>query len=364
MDLTSLDLAKFQHISHRRYNPLTRDWILVSPDRSKRPWQGRTEPAHSFPPVYDPNCYLCPGNERAGGIRNPEYSTTFVFNNDFAALQPDLPNLTIDDGSKNLLVATAESGVCRVVCFSPRHDLTLAQMAPAEIGRVIDVWAEQYQSLGDLPSINHVQIFENRGEMMGCSNPHPHGQIWATQTIPNEPRKEQESLEDYRREHHSCLLCDYLKLELTSSARIVCQNDVFLAVVPFWATWPFETLLLSRRHVADIAALDAEERASLADILKRLTTRYDNLFQTLFPYSMGLHQRPTDGEEHAEWHFHAHFLPPLLRSATVRKFMVGYELLASPQRDITPETAAARLREMPERHYLLPSEQEIPPSAG
>jgi UDPglucose--hexose-1-phosphate uridylyltransferase len=344
---------KLQGKSHRRYNPLTRDWVLVSPNRSKRPWQGQTEkPAHRFSPTYDPNCHLCPGNARVGGIRNPEYSTTFVFDNDFAALQPDLPNLTVDDGS-NLLIATAESGVCRVVCFSPRHDLTLAQMTTAEIGAVIEVCAEQYRTLGDLPCINHVQIFENRGAMMGCSNPHPHGQIWATQTIPNEPRKEQESLADYWSEHGSCLLCDYLTLESASGERIICQNESFLAVVPFWATWPFETLLLSKRHIADIEALEVGERACLADVLKRLTTRYDNLFQTLFPYSMGFHQRPTDGDKHPEWHFHAHFFPPLLRSAAIKKFMVGFELLASPQRDITPELAAGRLREMPEQHYLL-----------
>jgi UDPglucose--hexose-1-phosphate uridylyltransferase len=226
-------------------------------------------------------------------------------------------------------------------------------MATSEIGSIVHVWAEQYRSLGDHPYVNHVQIFENRGAMMGCSNPHPHGQIWATQTIPNEPRREHESLEDYRREHRSCLLCDYLRLESASGERIVCQNESFLAVVPFWATWPFETLLLSKRHVADIEALDAGERADLADMLKRLTTRYDNLFQTLFPYSMGFHQRPTDGKEHAEWHFHAHFFPPLLRSATIKKFMVGFELLASPQRDMTPELAAETLRELSEQHYLL-----------
>jgi UDPglucose--hexose-1-phosphate uridylyltransferase len=335
---------------HRRFNPLTGEWILVSPHRTDRPWQGQTErPADPASVAHDPDCYLCPGNVRAGGICNPEYSATFVFDNDFAALRPEVPSLSLDDG---LLIATTESGVCRVVCFSPRHDLTLAQMAVSEIRRVIDVWAGQYRSLGDLPSINHVQIFENRGAMMGCSNPHPHGQVWATQSIPNEPRKEQESLHDYRRKNHSCLLCDYSALELASGERIVCQNEHFLALVPFWATWPFETLILSRRHVHDIEALGAEERADLADLLKRLTTRYDNLFLTLFPYSMGFHQRPTDGEEHSEWHFHAHFFPPLLRSPDIKKFMVGYELLASPQRDTTPELAAERLREMAERHFL------------
>jgi UDPglucose--hexose-1-phosphate uridylyltransferase len=363
--LIGVELQKLQGKSHRRYNPLTRDWILVSPNRSERPWQGQTEKlAHPSSPSYDPNCYLCPGNARAGGIHNPEYSTIFVFENDFAALQPDLAPLRVDDGGNNLLVATAESGVCRVVCFSPRHDLTLAQMAAGEIGDLIDVWAEQYRSLGDLPYINHVQIFENRGAMMGCSNPHPHGQIWATETIPNEPRREQDSLEEYRREHQSCLLCDYSTLELAAGERIVCQNEFFLAVVPFWATWPFETLLLSKRHVGEIEALDAGGRSSLADLLQRLTTRYDNLFQISFPYSMGFHQRPTDGKEHAEWHLHAHFLPPLLRSRSVRKFMVGYELLASPQRDITPEAAAARLREMSERHYSLLPIEESSASAG
>jgi UDPglucose--hexose-1-phosphate uridylyltransferase len=350
--LSGVELQQLNGKSHRRYNPLTQDWILVSPQRTQRPWQGQTEKRAGPSPAYDPTCYLCPGNSRAGGDVNPSYSATFVFENDFASLQPDLPNLTVDQGGKNLLVATSESGRCRVLCFSPRHDLTLAQMEPAEIRTVVDVWVEEYRSLGDLLSVDYVQIFENRGAMMGASNPHPHGQIWATQTVPNEPRKEQDSFEGYRRQHHCCLLCDYYCLELAAAERIVCQNDFFLAIVPFWATWPFETLLLSRRHVADIAALDASERAALADILKRLTTRYDNLFQTSFPYSMGFHQRPTDGHEHSEWHFHGHFFPPLLRSATVRKFMVGFELLASPQRDMTPEVAAQRLRELPERHYL------------
>ncbi len=353
-----MELDELKGKSHRRYNPLTRDWILVSPNRNERPWQGQTEkPARIVVRQYDPNCYLCPGNERAGGMRNPSYSATFVFDNDFAALQPGLPNGTLDEGGKNLLIATAESGVCRVVCFSPRHDLSLAQMPFDDIKGVIDVWAEQYRSLGNLPEIHCVQIFENRGAMMGCSNPHPHGQIWATQSIPNEPGKEQKSLEDYRREHGCCLLCDYLKLETSCRERIVCQNELFVALVPFWATWPFETLVLSTRHVGDINALDDTERRALADVLKRVTTRYDNLFQTLFPYSMGFHQRPTDGQEHPECHFHAHFFPPLLRSATVKKFMVGFELLASPQRDMTPEVAAQRMREVSERHYSESSGQ-------
>jgi len=352
--MNGVELKELQGCSHRRYNPLTRDWILVSPSRMERPWQGQIEtPTPAASSAYDPNCYLCPGNVRAGGLRNPAYASTFVFDNDFAALHPQKTDLTVKVGSTNLLQAAGESGICRVVCFSPRHNLTLAQMAASEIVGVVEVWAEQYRSLGALPNISHVQIFENRGAIMGCSNPHPHGQIWGTQTVPNEPRKEQESFRDYWKEHRRCLLCDYAELELSSSERIVCQNDFFLALVPFWATWPYETLLLSKRHVADIDGLDAAERAALADILKGLTTRYDNLFQTPSPYSMGFHQRPTDGTNHAEWHFHAHFFPPLLRSATVRKFMVGFEMLASPQRDMTPEAAAGRLREVPDRHYSL-----------
>jgi UDPglucose--hexose-1-phosphate uridylyltransferase len=241
--------------------------------------------------------------------------------------------------------------VCRVVCFSPRHDLTLANMDVSSIRKVVDVWADQYLELGAMPEINHVQIFENRGEMMGCSNPHPHGQIWADNTVPNVPRIEQASLTEYHQRTQSCLLCDYIASERAASERIVCENEHFVAIVPFWATWPFEVLLCSKSHVSDLAALDDVVRCALADILKRTTTRYDNLFEAPFPYTMGFHQRPTDGLEHPEWHLHAHFCPPLLRSATVRKFMVGYELLASPQRDLTPESAAQRLRGLSEQHY-------------
>ncbi len=340
-----MDLSKLNGKSHRRYNPLTRDWILVSPNRSNRPWQGQMEkPAEQSSPAYDPNCYLCPGNTRVGGIRNPNYSTTFVFDNDFASLQPEIPNILETDGKGSILAASSESGRCRVLCFSPCHDLTLARMSAEEIATVIQVWSDQYNSLGALPYVNHVQIFENRGAMMGCSNSHPHGQIWATQSIPNEPRKEQESFTHYLREQNSCLLCDYLQLESGAAQRLVYQNEHFAAVVPFWATWPFETLVLSKRHLSDIASLTEAEHAGLADVLKRLTSGYDRLFDVSFPYSMGFHQRPTDGEPHPEWHFHAHFFPPLLRSATVKKFMVGFELLASPQRDITPELAAERLQ--------------------
>jgi UDPglucose--hexose-1-phosphate uridylyltransferase len=300
-------------------------------------------------PAYDPSCYLCPGNPRAGGAQNPAYDSTFVFDNDFGALEPGTPPAQFERDS--LLVACAEPGICRVVCFTPNHSLTLARMGVPEIQRVVTVWVEQHRELGANPLINYVQIFENRGEMMGCSNPHPHGQIWAGTTLPNEWRKEQIAQAAHRSTHGSCLLCDYLAIE-RQSERMVCENDSFAAVVPFWAVWPFEVLLLSRRHVATIEALDEREQCDLAGILKQVTTRYDNLFQVPFPYTMGFHQRPTDGTEHQEWHLHAHYYPPLLRSASVRKFMVGYEMLAGPQRDITPEAAAALLRERPEKHYL------------
>jgi UDPglucose--hexose-1-phosphate uridylyltransferase len=334
-----------QSSPHRRFNPLTREWVLVSPHRTERPWQGQTEhqEQESTQP-YDPNCYLCPGNTRAGGARNPPYSHTFVFDNDFAALHSETPVAQVDVEGRGILVAETESGICRVVCFSPRHDLTLSRMSPQEIRALIDVWAEEFQSLGRQPSINYVQIFENRGMMMGCSNPHPHGQIWATLTMPNEPRKEQEAFAEYQKQCGTCLLCDYISLEEASGDRFVCGNEHFLAVVPFWAVWPYEILLVSKRHVGNMIDLDGEARSALADVLKCVASRYDNLFQVSCPYSMGFHQQPTDEMEHREWHLHAHFFPPLLRSASIRKFMVGFEMLGSPQRDITPEYAAEKLR--------------------
>jgi UDPglucose--hexose-1-phosphate uridylyltransferase len=331
---------------HRRLNRLTGQWLLVSPHRTARPWQGQVEaepPEHR--PAYDPTCYLCPGNERAGGARTPEYSATFVFDNDFAALMPDTPPRRLDhDG---LLVAETERGICRVVCFSPRHDLTLGAMPAGAIRRVVDTWVEQFTELGALPWVRHVLIFENRGAMMGASNPHPHGQIWANERLPNEPAAELVRQREYAAAHDGCLLCAYLALELAEGERIVCANERFVALVPFWAVWPFETLVLPRAHRGALAEFDDAERDAFADVLGRLTRRYDRLFDVTFPYSMGLHQRPTDGVPYPEWHLHAHFYPPLLRSATVRKFMVGYELLAQPQRDITPESAAERLRAVP-----------------
>jgi UDPglucose--hexose-1-phosphate uridylyltransferase len=332
--------------SHRRLNPLTGEWVLVSPHRAQRPWQGQREPkAVAAALAHDPNCYLCPGNLRANGARNPDYPQTFVFDNDFPALQADAPTNEERDG---LLVAEGEPGRCRVLCFSPRHDLTLAGMAVADIERVVDVWVEETIALGGLPDIGSVQIFENRGEMMGASNPHPHGQIWATRHLPNELEKETLRQGEYLLEHGRPLLLDYLAQELRRGQRIVLANDDFCVLVPFWANWPFETMILPRRRIGGFDEMSVGERASLAQALSQLTKRYDSLFDAPFPYSMGFHQRPTDGALHAEWQMHAHFYPPLLRSATIRKFMVGFEMLGSPQRDLTPEAAAARLREAPE----------------
>ncbi|HEV2178476.1 MAG TPA: UDP-glucose--hexose-1-phosphate uridylyltransferase [Terriglobia bacterium] len=345
--MAALDLEEHPH---RRFNPLTREWVLVSPHRMARPWLGQAEKVTAeAPPAYDPNCYMCPGNPRAGGMRNPAYSDTLVFDNDYPALLPDgPPGGPAKSDDEDLLVAESERGVCRVVCFSPRHDLTVAGMSSGDLRRVVDVWAEQYQDLGARPYIRHVQIFENYGAAAGASNPHPHGQIWANATLPNEPAKEQHAFSDYRAGHGACLLCRYLALERGRDERMIVENQHFSALVPFWAIWPFEAILIAKRHTTGLDELTGEEREGLADILKRLTSRYDRLFRVPFPYSMGLHQRPTDGEPHPEWHFHAHFYPPLLRSATVRKFMVGYEMLAAPQRDFTAEESAARLRSIEE----------------
>jgi UDPglucose--hexose-1-phosphate uridylyltransferase len=336
---------------HERFNPLTQRWVLVSPQRMQRPWQGQVDATPRETGVsYDPSCYLCPGNARVGGAKNPTYASTFVFDNDFAALQSGVPSGECNE--QELLRARSESGRCRVVCFSPRHDLTLARMSVPEIEAVIDTWCEEFCELGHDPKIRAVQIFENRGAMMGCSNPHPHGQIWANENVPDELAQEAASQEAYFQKQQSSLLQDYLQLELQKSERLVCANESFAVVVPYWAIWPYECLLISRRLVPSIVELNPEERRDLADILRRLTIRYDNLFKTSFPYTMGFHQCPTDGGARPGFHFHGHFYPPLLRSATVRKFMVGYELLAMPQRDITPESAAAQLRALPERHYL------------
>jgi UDPglucose--hexose-1-phosphate uridylyltransferase len=335
-----------QQNPHRRFNPLKREWVLVSPNRTQRPWQGQTEAKVAEVALqYDPNCYLCPGNLRAGGVRTDKYTSTYVFQNDFAALKLDSPQFSDDEDKKGLLVAEGESGVCRVICFSPRHDLTLAKMSVAEIRAVVDVWAEQYAELGSRDDISYVQIFENRGSMMGASNPHPHGQLWASRSIPNEVKAELAGQQDYLASHHSVLLCEYQKLEESLGERVVAKNASFLAVVPFWAVWPFEVMVIPRRHVTELLSFTETERSDFAAILQAVTSTYDQVFDTPFPYSMGLHPAPCDGDEHPEWQFHAHFYPPLLRSASIRKFMVGYELLGSPQRDITPESAAETLRQ-------------------
>jgi UDPglucose--hexose-1-phosphate uridylyltransferase len=339
----------FATYPHRRFNPLNGEWVLVSPHRAGRPWLGQME-KRSQPPrtSYDPTCYLCPGNERAGGVRNPVYTSTFVFDNDFAALLPDAP--LAEWNERDVLVARTERGICRVVCFSPDHSLSVPTLPPRAMQEVVEVWTEQYRSLCSIPWVRSVQIFENRGEMMGASNPHPHCQIWANETIPVEVEKELRAQREYRTAHGSCLLCDYTAVEYERRERIVAENEAFLCLVPFWAVWPFETLIVPRRHCGSFPEMNLEERALLAQILQEITRRYDKLFDVPFPYTMGFHQKPAGlggapGEERGI-HFHAHFYPPLLRSAEVRKFMVGYEMLANPQRDITAELAAERLRKI------------------
>ena len=340
----------FNEHTHKRLNLLTGEWILVSPHRTKRPWNGKTEDAAADKmPEYDPNCYLCPGNTRAGGVANPKYEDTFLFVNDYSALIPGIPKGDINE--ENLLIARSEEGICKVICFSPRHDLTLARMSPEKIVRVIDLWIDQYKELGGDPNINYVQIFENRGAIMGCSNPHPHGQIWACSFLPEEITKELKQQKAYFEKHKSKLLLDYVKAELEKKERIVCETEFFVALVPYWAFWPFETMILPKFPVASINQLKDNERDDLALIIKKLTTRYDNLFECSFPYSMGWHNAPADGEEHPEWQMHAHYYPPLLRSATVKKFVAGFELLSEKQRDLTAEQAAARLQALSEVHY-------------
>lgn len=341
---------EFTEHAHRRYNPLTGEWVLVSPHRTKRPWQGKVEKsAIEKRPEYDPTCYLCPGNERAGGLKNPDYNNVFVFQNDFSALVPDVPDGKFE--KKELFRAESERGFCKVICFSPRHDLTIPEMEVKDIKKVIDVWCQEYDSMGSQEYINHVQIFENKGDIMGCSNPHPHGQIWAQYSVPVEPAKEGKTQKAYLTRHGKTLLEDYIQEELQLKDRILAENEHFLALIPFWATWPFESMIVSKRAVQNILQLSEEEKVAMADVYKKLTVMYDNLFEVSFPYSAGIHQAPTDGKEYPEWHLHMHFYPPLLRSATVKKFMVGYEMMANPQRDITAEQAAARLQALPKIHY-------------
>lgn len=332
----------YEHV-HKRLNILTGEWVLVSPHRNKRPWQGKVEaPAVLTRPGYVSDCYLCPGNKRADGSVNPPYTGTFAFTNDFAALRQDTPEGEVN--VSDLMVAKSQTGVCRVLCFSPQHDLTLPQMPVEDIREVVELWCKEFGDLAANPSIRYIQIFENKGEIMGCSNPHPHGQIWAQNEPPVEIVKETRQQQNYFEKNGCSLLADYLKLELEKQERLVCENEHFVCLVPFWAMWPFEVLIISRRQVQNILQFSDSEKAAFADIIKNITTRYDNLFQTSFPYSAGMHQAPVNEGDHPEWHWHMHFYPPLLRSATVKKFMVGYEMLANPQRDITAEIAAKQLR--------------------
>lgn len=330
---------------HRRYNALRDEWVLVSPQRTQRPWQGkREETAGPERPRYDPDCYLCPGNKRASGADNPAYDRTFVFTNDFAALLPD--GGSVGDAEHPLLRSEGVRGTCRVMCFSPRHDLTLAEMPPTAIAAVVDTWAAESEALGRV--YRWVQVFENKGAVMGCSNPHPHGQVWALDALPNEAAREDRAQRAYHEQQGQPLLLDYATLEADGPRQVAANGD-WLAVVPYWAVWPFEVLVLPRWPVRQLYEVQAAQRHSLALLLKEVLVRYDNLFETSFPYSMGWHAAPVDGGDH--WQLHAHFYPPLLRSATVKKFMVGYEMLAEAQRDLTAEGAAERLRQVAAVHY-------------
>ena len=334
-----MDFDPSEH-PHRRRNLLTGDWLLVSPHRAKRPWQGdEAPPAPRDLPSYEPACYLCPGNARANGERNPEYQDTFVFPNDFAALSADTPAPPAVDP---LYPTGAACGEAEVVCFSPDHSKTLPELDHAAVRSVVETWCSRTAALAE--RYTYVQVFENKGAMMGCSSPHPHGQIWASDFLPTEVIKEDGAQRAWLAEHGTVLLDAVVAGEDRTGTRVVESNTRWLAVVPWWAAWPFELLLISRDPVTRLDALDETARDLLADILRRITSRYDNLFATSFPYSMGWHQALSDAQAIDAWRLHAHFYPPLLRSASVRKFMVGYEMLAEPQRDLTPEQAAERLR--------------------
>ncbi|QSX30629.1 UDP-glucose--hexose-1-phosphate uridylyltransferase [Shewanella cyperi] len=345
---------------HRRRNPLSGDWVLVSPHRAKRPWQGLEEPpARERLPEHDAGCYLCPGNRRIQGANNPDYRGPWVFDNDFPALKPDGAALKPDGAAQQsqdtaqdpLFASDSVRGLSRVICYSESHSATLATLGQQKVAALIDTWCREYQRLGQ--EYLWVQVFENKGAINGCSNPHPHGQIWASDRLPTLVAREDQQQRHYTDEHGSKLLLDYAEREWQAQQRLVCHNQDWLALVPYWACWPFETLVLPRFAVQRMPELTGDQRSSLAALLSELSVRYDNLFQTPFPYSMGWHGAPFDGEHQGHWQLHCHFYPPLLRSASVRKFMVGYEMLAESQRDLTPEQAAALLRQQPTQHYLL-----------
>ncbi|KAJ3314587.1 hypothetical protein HDV04_006146 [Boothiomyces sp. JEL0838] len=359
----------FTEHSHKRYNPLNDSWILCSPHRAKRPWlgmqwliEGQQESTNDQQsPSYLPDCFLCPGNKRINGEQNPKYESTFVFANDFPAVKDQQPeydpnSIQIENVPKDLVnrlyKAQGVRGCAKVVCFSPDHSKTMAEMNADEIVEIVKTWKNLALELKEMPNINYAVMFENKGSAMGCSNPHPHGQVWATEDVPQEPAAEIKSLKKYQNEHHSCLLCDLVKTELAFKDRIVCQNDSWICIVPFWAIWPFETLLLPKEHVNSIDTISEQQQKGLAALLSEITCKYDNLFETSFPYSMGLHGAPLK-EENSPMHLHLHFYPPLLRSATVKKFLVGFEMLGQPQRDLTAEQAAKRLRDLPTVHYKL-----------
>ena len=338
----------FKNSSHRRKNILTGEWVLVSPHRTKRPWQGMQEQAKELKTLkYDPNCYLCPGNTRANNEINPDYKNTYSFINDFSAIL----DIKTEHYNDNLLKAHTESGICKVLCYSPNHSLTMPQMDESEIVSIIKLWQKEYKDLGSLKSINNIQIFENKGESMGCSNPHPHGQIWAQKSIPTEILKKQNNFKKFYKNNNQSMLLTYIKKELELKERIIFENESFVALVPFWAVWPYESMIITKNHRKSILELNEKEVTDYANILKILTTKYDNLFQTSFPYSTGIHQAPTNNEQNKEWHMHMSFYPPLLRSASIKKFMVGYEMFGEPQRDITPEQAAESLRNCSNTHF-------------
>ncbi|MGB5417998.1 UDP-glucose--hexose-1-phosphate uridylyltransferase [Algibacter sp.] len=333
-----------QDYSHKRYNILTGEWVLVSPHRAKRPWQGQNETvSNEVRPSHDSSCYLCAGNTRINGEINPKYEDVFVFTNDFAALQTSSKIFNVNEG---LLTAQSEQGICKVICFSPDHSKSLADMNAKDIEKIVFAWQKEYNELAKNDLINYVQIFENKGAVMGCSNPHPHGQIWSQTSLPNEVYKKDKHQLDYYKKHKRSLLGDYLKQELHKNERIIFENEAFVVLVPFWAVWPFETMIVPKAHQSNILDLKEKETLLFAEAISVITKAYDTLFNTSFPYSSGIHQAPTDGKDNTHWHWHMSFYPPLLRSASVKKFMVGYEMFGSPQRDITAEIATRKLKEL------------------